>query len=875
MTTNDPTTKLIERAAGEIRDTDLDEASVRAATDRVWAALRREFAIDQPLRSCADIQALLPAYAAGELAKAKAMLIGDHTRECVPCRRALLEVRGGGRKTTPGPTATIPTGIPRWLKLAAAAVMVICGGSLTYITSSNLIADRTFTAQVASTAGSLQLVTDDSTTMLAEGDRFGTRQRLRTAKDAGAFLRLADGSVIEMAPRSELELRASRLGTRVDLSRGNIIVHAADQGRGQLAVRTDECEVAVKGTIFAVNHGLKGSRVSVIEGAVEVRQAGAHAMLHPGDQLTTDQRLRPVSIADEIAWSANADEHLELLTALTQLQHRVAEAVDVAHPRTSTRLLRLVPADTVLYIAMPNLTEGLGAARRVFDSGLADSEVLRDWWQREIVANGIDTQIEDSLDRLQFLGEAVGEEVVVALPSSALEAEGAPVILAELVDPQGFRALLEAELGAHSATPVVVLDNPDQPIKGDAELVIWVADDLVAAAPDAALIRSIAASVAGTGTDRFADTELHQRLAERYAGGVEWLLGLDLRRMLHKAAGASSPDDAALMQGFGLLDATTLVFERRRTTTGSEIDVEVRFDGPRHGLAAWLADPAPLATLDFISADAALVTAVAAKDGVELFDELLEMVATSGPEALAELRNFEDSIGIDLRNDLAAAIGGEGTFAVDGPVLPIPTWKLIAEVYDPETLDHAIDLMVDLANTELAANGAELITVEKISAAGLELVSISHPSNPIPFTYTLTDGFLIAGSSPAAIERALQIRAAGTGLTRSTVFRELLPDNGFTDCSALVYRNLAPIFGALPPGAMGPELGAYEGLLRESSAPGLFCVYGLADRILVSGSGPSLTALAPLLGMHGLLAVDEITQQVHPDGPGEPLSSQS
>ena len=119
-----------------------------------------------------------------------------------------------------------------------------------------------------------------------------------------------------------------------------------------------------------------------------------------------------------------------------------------------------------------------------------------------------------------------------------------------------------------------------------------------------------------------------------------------------------------------------------------------------------------------------------------------------------------------------------------------------------------------------------------------------------------------------------QIRAAGTGLTRSTVFRELLPDNGFTDCSALVYRNLAPIFGALPPGAMGTELGAYEGLLRESSAPGLFCVYGLDDRILVSGTGPSLVSLAPLMGLQSMLSLDEITAESAEDATDR-LSSQS
>jgi hypothetical protein len=112
------------------------------------------------------------------------------------------------------------------------------------------------------------------------------------------------------------------------------------------------------------------------------------------------------------------------------------------------------------------------------------------------------------------------------------------------------------------------------------------------------------------------------------------------------------------------------------------------------------------------------------------------------------------------------------------------------------------------------------------------------------------------------------------GLPRSTVFRDLLPENGFTDCSALVYQNLAPILGVLPTSAVGDELGGLETLLESGAAPGLFCVYGLSDRILVSGSGPNLAALAPLLGLPSMMALDEVVENPSKHGP-EGLSSQS
>jgi hypothetical protein len=863
MTDSTRNADFLDRVAGEIQNSELDDDVVTAATDRVWDAIHTEFSVDTPLRSCADFQALLPALVADELPEGKAILVGDHTRECVPCRRVLLELRGGGDKVSV-PSAPIRQNrvMPTWLKIAAAVVFMVGAGSMAWMTGGNLLAEKNLSAQIASIDGSLQLVTGQATVDLAEGDTIRAKQRIRTSKETGAFIRLADGSMVEMAPRSELALRGSRRGTTIELGHGNIIVHAAKQGRGRLGVTTNECEVAVKGTIFAVNHGLKGSRVSVIEGEVEVRQGGTESMLLPGDQITTDERLKTVAIEDTISWSVNAEEHRRLLAELTQLQYEVAEAVDIAAPRTSTRLLDLGPADTVVYVAMPNLTEGLGAARQVFSSRLAESDVLRDWWQREIVDKNIDTQIEESLDQLQFLGDAVGDEVVVILGASGLAGEGAPLFLAELEDPRGFRSLLEEHLASEpeAARFIQLLADPDEPVGEETELLIWVTDDLVVAARTADLIQGVAARLDGSAQNNFVGTELHKRLGERYASGVEWLFGLDLQSIFVEATGNTNPEDVAMMERLGLFDASTMVFERHRDEIGSKIDADIRFNGPRRGVAAWLAEPAPLTTLDFVSQDAYLVSAVAAKDGVELFDELLGMVSTVGPEALSELESFESEIGIDLRDDLAVAIGGEGTFAVDGPVLPLPTWKLIVEIYDPATLEHAISEVIQRANTELAENGAESISVEVQTADGRTLTTLRHPSSPIAFTYTLTDGFLVAGSSRWAVENAIAVQRSGMGLASSAAFRELLPSNGFTDCSALVYRNLSPIIGVLPQGAMGSQLGEYETLLKESAAPGLFCAYGMDDRILIAGSGPSLVGLAPLLGLQSLMDFDGIVE---------------
>src|SRR5262252_1780267 len=123
-----------------------------------------------------------------------------------------------------------------------------------------------------------------------------------------------------MRERSQLSLAGARDGIRINLERGSIIVEAAKQRGGHLYVATDDCTVSVVGTVFAVSTGVKGSRVSVLQGEVHVaQQSSAKQSLYPGQQVTTTPTLNKVSIEDEISWSRNLDTHLALLRALADV----------------------------------------------------------------------------------------------------------------------------------------------------------------------------------------------------------------------------------------------------------------------------------------------------------------------------------------------------------------------------------------------------------------------------------------------------------------------------------------------------------------------------------------------------------------------------
>ncbi|MCP4896332.1 MAG: hypothetical protein GY906_05100 [bacterium] len=865
-TTHKDNEKLLDRAILEVASSEPLRSEEDAAIEKVRVRLTNatEIATDGPLENCADYQRLIPALVADNLPEARALLVQDHTRECISCRRALLEQRTGQSTSAQSVARPIRRRIPAAFRLAAAALIVFGLGTLGVLGGLDYSADKALRAQVADIDGSLQLVTPSGLQALSEGSEFRSHQAIRTAKGSGAMINLADGSIIELADRSEVRLSASRRGTTIDLDRGNVIVHAAPQGSGRLYLSTDQCQVAVKGTIFSVAHGIKGSRVSVIEGAVEVNYSGYETLLHPGEQVSTSIRLASVPVEEEIAWSRNADEHRALLAELSQLQREISHAVQASTTeRTSTRLLNLTLPNTVMYMSLPDVTEGLTTAHEVFETRLASSDALRTWWDEEVVAKGHEAEIDAFFDHLSPFADALGDEVVVTLPSEVFTGNGGPIVMADLADADAFRELLEAELERIAGEggediPIQLIDDPWVPVSVQNQYLLWISDDLLIAAPTLEQIQAVAAMMAGSASSDFSDTVLYAGLNSAYGRGVAWLFGLDLTTVWDTVLDESKEQDLELLERLGVLDATTLVAERSYDGENVTLQATLDFNGPRRGIASWLAEPAPMGSLQFISSEANLVAAVAAKDAADMFDELIEAVGSLDGGITTELEKLRDEYGIDFRNDLAATFGGEAAFAIDGPLVPTPSWKLIAEVYDPATLQATITHSVDEINQLLDAEGKENLVLESTTAGGRVFSALSRPGVPTEVHWTIVDGFLVAGPSRAMIERAIQHRNSGANLPNSATFLNLLPRNGFTDFSALVYRNLGDVTDALAvlplQGAFGEKLDNFD--LDLLAAPSLYCVWGETNRITVGGTGPDLLAIAPLAAFGSLFEMD-------------------
>ena len=80
--------KTLDRIVDEIRGDNLDGSTVSEMIDRTWNRIDEQVVVATAgLQGCEDFQSLIPAFVARELPNARALLVEDHTRDCLACRR--------------------------------------------------------------------------------------------------------------------------------------------------------------------------------------------------------------------------------------------------------------------------------------------------------------------------------------------------------------------------------------------------------------------------------------------------------------------------------------------------------------------------------------------------------------------------------------------------------------------------------------------------------------------------------------------------------------------------------------------------------------------------------------------------------------------
>ena len=909
------TEAILHQVTEDIRTEAIDSSVINAAADRVWARLNNELTRGETVMSnqteqsmdhitgCADFQTLMPGFLAGELSGARKLLLEDHTRECLPCRKALKVLREANAPAV-ADTQRLNSGNRFQTKLASLsstqrtvmrwgiAAVLVAGFGLAAMPFAERFyySFKVLNTVVQAANGPVYKVSDTDSKALAEGAQVAKGEKIRTAKEAGAVMKLPDGSLIEMRERSEFWVSENSDGTTIHLERGNIIVQAAKQRNKHLYVATPDSLVSVTGTIFAVNSGTKGSRVSVVEGEVHVNHDGKEVVLHPGDQETTRQSIERVPVKDEFAWSRDANRYVAMLAELKKLRKDIDEQVSRPGVRYSTRLLDLMPENTVFYVAIPNLTQTLAESNKLIQERLAQNPTLKEWWAKE----GSAKQVNRVVDQIREFGEYLGSEIVVTVGFNASGQPGEPLVMAELSNPSGFRAYAESKLNQASTeaseeskdnvkevrhhAPVRFVDDSQisaaQPqVKSVHDgMVAWIHDDLLVAAPDLASVQSVAGRMKAQSSTRASNDSFRKTIASLYQEGAGLIIAANLEKLIASgmASDTQSPrasKEKAAAQQLGLTNFKYFIAEVKEKDGKPFNRAVVTFNEANRGVSNWLAAPGPMGALEFISPDASVVAAFVVKKPSAMVDDIFAALNATDAKFAEQFKQFEADHGVSIRNDLAEPLGGEFAFAIDGPVVPLPAWKVVFEVYDQAHLQQSLEKLTTELNTWAATQGKKGVGWEKAEVGGRTFYTIRSLDYGLEINYAFVNGYFVAGPSRAMVERAIRYRESGYSIKQSPKFTAALPADGNANFSALFYSNFGSVVGPLAKKMRGfsdklpEEQKQMMKTMSENTPAVLAYAYVYGDRMvfsLSSENGPFGLTPGSLLSLPGQFMLGNI-----------------
>lgn len=803
---------LIDNATEKIRDERLPDNAVSMASKRVWTRLSNqegsaELPVVDHIRSCDDFRLLIPAYQRGVLPPARTLLFEDHMRECIPCRKALKDARNKGKivrqfdiEKNSIRKPVFNTVYVRW---ALAAVIVLAIGTLTYPYIQRFLSSiSTLQAIVEAADGDVYKVTSDKTERVKTGDKVRMGERLRTSKNSGAVLKMPDGTKIEMRERAEVRMSDTSSGLKINLDRGNLIIEAAKQKDRKLFVATDDTLVSVTGTIFSVNSGTKGSRVSVIEGTVGVDANGKNSVLNAGKQITTHPSIDPMPIKNEISWSRNYQEYVKLLDSI---RNEIDSNVSMPGNHYSTKLLDMMPENTVLYVAVPNLSNTLIHANQILQENISKNSELNEWYKKENEQSKDRRGFSKILDLAREFGPYIGDEIVLSAQLSDKNSEpDEPFIIAELRNASGIRSMLETKLPeiGFNRERLHIVEDLSQNITGKkGDLYIWLTDSVIAASPNVDALKRIA-SGANTKSNNFIQSPFHAQIASIYGDGAGFIIAANLEKLVIEGLRDEKHKKSKVIQQLGVTDLRYFMVEVKEKDGKPFNRAIVSFKESDHGITTWLAQPGPMGALDFISPDASLVGAFVMKEPTAFIDDIFNAMKAVDENAWKSFQQFQSEKGFNLRNDFAGPMGGEYAFAIDGPLFPTPSWKMIVEVDDPVHLQSALEHTVSNLNDKLRKHGKRDLVWQHSETNGTKFYRLSSPDAPVEVNYAYVYGYLIAAPSKALVENAMKYRESGYSLVNSAKFKATLPEDKQANFSALVYQNITATLPAILKGTV-------------------------------------------------------------------------
>ncbi len=477
-----------------------------------------------------------------------------------------------------------------------------------------------------------------------------------------------------------------------------------------------------------------------------------------------------------------------VLSAFGQLLQHLKENVQLPPERTQSQLLPLLPDSTVFYIGLPNYGEASHQALTLFHQELAQDSELKKFWEHGAIAAQA-PKIEEYMEKFYELSQYLGDEIVLSAAVGEGRKEPAVLLLAKTRKP-GAKSLLEQWTKEISKSPAVVrVFDPEElsttkTAEREEKLTILVRPDFLLGSLNLETLRWFNAELDRKGSG-FVTTQFGRRIEQAYEGGATAVGAIDLQRILTLVPKGADASPTTLLQRTGFGEMRYLVWRHKTVSGRASSEAELTFTGARHGVASWLASPGTLGGLDFVSPGAVMVVSARLKKPAEMFDDIKDLATASNPNAMAALPQMEQALHMSLRDDLLSQLAGEFTVELESASPSTPQWRTIFRINNPERLQAALSKVLAIQH----------IGMQQVEQDGIIYYDIQVPSpqKATEFSYAFLDGYLILGSSQAAVTEAIRLHHSGGSLAKSPKFLESLPPAPLSEVSALVYEDASAL----------------------------------------------------------------------------------
>jgi type II secretory pathway pseudopilin PulG len=541
----------------------------------------------------------------------------------------------------------------------------------------------------------------------------------------------------------------------------------------------------------------------------------SNSVAAPNRKKSAAHEAKPASKGAGDPFAAALQEALknpELLKEFGQLIEKVQKGIQYPAPRSQGQFLAKLPESTVFYAAFPNYGESAHQAAQIFKEQLDKSTQLKAFLSK----NKLDTlepQIEKGTQKFYEFSQFLGDEVVIA---GRLKGEEPTGVLAAEVKKPGLRAFLDHLNDEEFTNPSdrLRIFDPQQLAKASEKgatkgPVLLVRPDYIAIGLSVEALREFNSQIDRSGPG-LTSTSLGRRLAQSYQSGANTVFGLDLHQLVGLIP-ATKAQDKAVLEKSGFADVSYLVAESTISATGATTRFELSFQGPRHGIASWIAGPAPMDGLDFVSNHPANVVAMILKSPAQIFDDLRDI---AGESAFASLPQIESQLNVNFKQDLLAKLSGETILEMQGPPMGIPgstqtafhgaapsanlgSYKLILRVTDPAGLQQTL--------TRLLATGGLQSGQREEDGVTINTFIFPSPSSSMEINYFFLDGYLVIASDQVTAREALKAHRNGDSLAKSARLRDSLPAGAGQNASLLMYQDVGKMLGSMM-AQLPPEL---------------------------------------------------------------------